>query len=105
MPTPRIRFVWDPEVNDLVEVSNTTSSGETLPYIQTDITPFKSPIDGTVIESRSQLRRHMAKHKVIPLDELKGMKRPDRSAEYKKERIRALSDAFEHNRNLARSRS
>jgi hypothetical protein len=34
------------------------------PYVVSDITPFKSPIDGTIISSRSQIGEHEKKHNV-----------------------------------------
>lgn len=38
-----------------------------------DIEPFVSPIDGTVINSRSQMREHCKVHDVVPTSELKGL--------------------------------
>jgi hypothetical protein len=38
-------------------------------FVQGEITPFRSMIDGTLIESRAQLREHMLKHNSVPYDE------------------------------------
>lgn len=41
--------------------------------IQPDIEPFVSPIDGSVIGSRSKLREHCRIHDVVPTRELEGL--------------------------------
>jgi hypothetical protein len=46
------------------------------PTIIRDIEPFISPIDRTVVSSRSGIRDHCARHNVVQTDELKGMKPP-----------------------------
>ncbi len=43
----------------------------TGPFVMPDIAPFVSPIDYSVISSRSQLRDHERKHKVRQCGELK----------------------------------
>ena len=57
------KFVVDPETGGWIE-AHLYAAPDTcdLPAIQGDIEPFKSPIDGTLITSRSQLRRHHAQH-------------------------------------------
>lgn len=39
----------------------------TAPYVAPDIQPFRSIVDGSVINSRSDRREHMKKHKLIEL--------------------------------------
>lgn len=58
-----------------------TEPGRTVvsngPFIIPDITPFVSPIDRTVVNSRSGIRDHCDRYGVVQTDELKGMKPPD----------------------------
>lgn len=42
----------------------------TVPMMQTDYEPFVSPIDGTVINSRSAHRNHMKQHGVVLYDDI-----------------------------------
>lgn len=35
------------------------------PFVATDIVPYRSPIDGTIVKSRSDHKAHMRKHGVI----------------------------------------
>lgn len=42
----------------------------TAPLVAVDHVPFVSPIDGTVINSKSARREHMIKHGVVPTDEI-----------------------------------
>lgn len=39
----------------------------TAPYVMTDIQPYKSMIDGSMIQSRSQHRTHLKDHGMIEL--------------------------------------
>jgi hypothetical protein len=47
--------------------------GQPAPNFIPDIDSFVSPIDGTVIGSRSQLREHCKRHDVVPTQELAGL--------------------------------
>lgn len=58
------RYIQDPKTGKLVpahEYQRETNDGA---FIQGDIESFVSPIDGSVISDRGQLRRHMAAHGV-----------------------------------------
>ncbi len=66
----RRRYVWDPELKELVEVGATPNAAEHHHFVRGDIQEFKSPINGQVIGSRSKLRAHMKTHRVIPTAEL-----------------------------------
>ena len=57
------RFIQDPETHKLIpaEEYHRRQSND-APLIQGDIEPFQSPIDGTLITTRSQLRAHHAQH-------------------------------------------
>ena len=43
------------------------------PSVLGDISPFRSPIDGRLIASRSALRDHCARHNVVLVADLKGL--------------------------------
>lgn len=65
----------------------------TGPFIIPDVTPFVSPIDRTIVNSRSGIRDHCARYGVVQTDELKGLKPPDNSP--KKHEIReAIIDSM-----------
>ena len=46
---------------------------EYAPTFIPDIQPFRSPVDGTMITSRSSLRNHNKRNGVIQTEELKGL--------------------------------
>lgn len=107
--------MWDPEVGALVEIVNQSFVDPAGPYIQPDIQPYVSTLDGkTVINSRSEHRRYMKTNDLVHLDDFKESHEKARNERYlrknglhpeqKRERIRALSDSFEHLRNQARAR-
>jgi Fic family protein len=103
----RQRYRYDPISKQMVEVSSNYTRLERH-EIQQDITPFVSPIDGTVISSRSNLREHMKRHDVVLADdykehrEAKAKERQSRIAgthpEVRAERIRNISESFERTR-------
>lgn len=68
----RRRYVWSPAANALVEVDTQPpgDSGDHHHFVRGDISDFVSPIDGTRIGSRSDLRQHMRKYGVVPQAEL-----------------------------------
>ena len=57
--------------------------GSNAPAVLPDIEPFVSPIDKTVIGSRSALRAHCKAHDVVPTEELKGLPPRLANPEYK----------------------
>jgi hypothetical protein len=63
-----------------VEIRREGESMREAPAVHDDIQPFRSPIDGSLVTSRSQLRDHMGQHGVVPYDEVKGTKVEDRYA-------------------------
>lgn len=85
-------------------------------FVRGDIPDFVSPIDGSRIGSRSELRKHTKRYGVIPQAEL-CPKEMARKAEQRRQmaagthpsqkaaRIEALRGAFERTRNEARARS
>lgn len=110
----RRRYVWDPELKELVEVPMNRGAEESSAYVWGDIESYKSVVDGTVITDRKQHREHLKRHNMAPTADytetwrkareeraqhLNGTHPKDRAA-----RINALRDAFEHVRNQQRSR-
>lgn len=85
-------------------------------FVRGDIPDFVSPIDGSRIGSRSDLRRHTKRYGVVPVSEV-CPKEMARKAEQRRQmregvhpsqkaaRIEALRGAFERTRDEARSRS
>ena len=65
----RRTFRYDPVSKTFVEVTRGCVSDAT--FIQPDIEPFVSPVDGTVIGSRSQLRDYMGERGLVHYDEVK----------------------------------
>lgn len=100
----RRKYVYDEEAKQMVEVE-TRDTRKISHYIQADIVPFKSPIDGKVIGSRSQLREHMHKHDVVDRRdyvELRKAKEAERTArlngthpEVRAERRQQINESFE----------
>lgn len=69
----RATYVW--RNGELVEkhLAAPLDSGDGAPSFIPDIQPFVSPIDGTVISSRTQYRDHCKRHDVVPTAELAGL--------------------------------
>lgn len=94
---------WVQTADGLVEVFRDRSAS-VAPNICKDIEPFKSPIDGTIVNTRAQLMAHNQRHGVTnDLDSLKEKTRlhlenqqgHGKSAASKKERINALVEAYD----------
>jgi hypothetical protein len=60
----RRTWVQDPKTGKLVPKEEYVRESRTSAYIQGDIDAFISPIDGSTIDDRGKLRRHMAEHGV-----------------------------------------
>lgn len=60
----RKTWVQDPETGKLIPREEYCAHKDGYPAIQGDIEPFVSPVDGSVISSRSRLRAHNARHGV-----------------------------------------
>lgn len=69
----RATYVW--RNGELVEkhLAAPIDSESNVPGFIPDIQPFVSPIDGTVINSRTQYRDHCKRHDVVPTAELAGL--------------------------------
>ena len=97
----RRRYVQDRETGKLVEVPLYRSSGH---FIQGEITPFRSPVDGSMINSRKELEAHNRKHNVTldTFNEAYALRQKEREAFYSTDkpydterRKHALNFAFE----------
>ena len=108
----RRKYVYNPELGEMSEVG--MSDKYRSHYIQADIEPFVSPVDGTVIKSRNHLRKYMSANNLAHTDDFKetwNRKREDRSkflngARDRKsieQRISSLKDSFERVRDRERA--
>lgn len=100
-------YRYDPELKKCVEVRRAV--GSRVHIIQPDITPFVSPVDGSVINSRRDLEEHNRRNNVTNAADFKehweksAKKREafyqGKSEEDRKARIEALVHAYDkHNR-------
>lgn len=104
----RRKFVYDPETKGMVEVE-TRDTRRVSHFIQADIAPFASPIDGTVIGSRKKLREHMLKHDVVDrrdyvehrkkMEADRNLRVSGKHPEIVAQRRQQINDAFERTRN------
>lgn len=102
-------YKYDAASGKMVEVWNNGYKLQGSAYIQPDIQPFQSTIDGTIISSRAGLARHMRTHDVVNPDDYKEHRKKmatEREArlngthpEIRADRIRTVSDAYERVRN------
>lgn len=114
-------YRYNPDTKQMELVYDSEASTDPAPdsehhhFVRGDISEFVSPINGAVIGSRSDLRRHMKQHGVIATSELcpkeLAAKAKERSLmaagihpKQKAARIEALRGAIEHVRNTERSR-
>lgn len=70
------------------------------PMVMADLPSFVSPIDGKTYSGRAGMREHCAKHNVVPLDEMKGVKPPDNTKQKRAEVRQAIIDACYRTRSL-----
>lgn len=71
---PRRTFRYNKELDRMVEIDVDPASVFGSHGIQNEIEPFVSPVDGTVIKSRSHLRAYMAEKNLVPYEEAKTQK-------------------------------
>lgn len=96
------RFVYD-GFGNAVEITH--DGYARMHFIQPEITPYRSMLDGTVIDSRSKHNEHLKKngYRVVEPSEVTPdrihdyqTRQPDVSPEKRKELIRAQIDAMPH---------
>jgi hypothetical protein len=100
----RKRFRWSSEKQALVPIEEHRSDDHTM--IMPDIEEFVSPVDGSVISSRSRLREHNRKYGVTNTSDYKEewkKRAQDRADVFtgradRRGRIEALKEAFEKHR-------
>jgi hypothetical protein len=63
---PRRRFRYDPVLERMVEIADPAEVEAA--YVQGDIEPFVSVVDGTLIKSRSHLRDYMGERNLVHYD-------------------------------------
>ena len=68
MPRWRQKFNKETGKHELVPVDDAARKADGI-AVHGDIEPFRSPIDGTVISDRKQLREHCKRHGVVPAAE------------------------------------
>lgn len=69
---PRRRFRYDPALGKLVEIMVDPDSVFGTHAVIGEIEPFVSPVDGTVISSRTQLRQYMAEKGLVNFHDAQG---------------------------------
>jgi hypothetical protein len=63
--------------------------------IHGDISPFVSPVDGSVVSDRAQLREHNKRNNVVNYHEFDAAKQKDTSRESKEESLRTRQAIYE----------
>jgi len=107
------RFIQDRSTGKLVQVTKSLSGKPRAPAIIPDLEPFRSPVDGTLIGSKSTLRKHQDAHNVRQHQEYgenngaahfqrQERARMDRvngnTREQKTERLNAVRHALDHHK-------
>ncbi len=64
----RKRYIQDPETGKLVPASEYRRRGKSHQVME-DIEPFVSPVDGSIISSRKDLREHNRRNNVVQYEE------------------------------------
>jgi hypothetical protein len=93
---------WRQTKEGMVEVIREAPSASSTPSIHGDIEPFKSPIDGTIVNTRAQLTAHNTRHGVSnDLDSLRAQtqkylaSRGQEQKNSKQERINTLIEMYD----------
>lgn len=103
----RRTYVLNHETGKFEEVARDRAAAVAGPYVHGDFKPVVSPVTGLPITDRGALRRHLKAHNLAPYDDMKGVAARARKAREdiaKRERIRAVADAYEHTRNQERAK-
>lgn len=74
----------DPATNEPMEIPQRT--GVVMPMVRSDIQPYKSPIDGRLITSRSERREDLTRNGCVPYEPIgktpKGLTNPKFAAKH-----------------------
>lgn len=105
----RTRYIQDRKTGKLIPAAQYRPAAQEAPGIMKPLEPFVSPVDGTTITDRAQLRAHNKRHNVTDSrdygpnwfdrkrDELE-QKRQNLDPASKMDRIEALKHAVDHHR-------
>jgi hypothetical protein len=63
----RQRYIQDPVTHKLIPADEWHQTEVNAPMVMSDIKPYKSMIDGKMIESRSVHRAHLKQHNMIEI--------------------------------------
>lgn len=65
---PRQRYIQDPKTHKLIPAEEWYQRQDVdAPMVMGDIKPYKSMVDGSMIESRSSHREHLRKHQLVEI--------------------------------------
>ncbi|MCS7084462.1 MAG: hypothetical protein NZ534_00080 [Bacteroidia bacterium] len=111
----RRRYVWSEKERRLVEVSPFERAEQLAFEVMRDIEPYVSPVDGSYIDTRKKHNAHMKRYGLVRYDDfsqeelerrvkerVKRMQGLDEQS--RRERIQALSDAYEYHRDQLRAK-
>ena len=102
----RRKFVYDPDIGDLVEVGENAPASPVAPAVFGDLKPVAMP-GGPVITDRGKYRRYLKQNDLVPYEDARGVAERVRREKARVEaqtRKRAVIDAYEHTRNQERAR-
>jgi hypothetical protein len=88
---PRQRYIQDPKTHKLIPAEEWYQRQDVdAPMVMGDIKPYKSMVDGSMIESRSSHREHLRKHQLVEIgNETEAMmKSARREPKYDREGLR-----------------
>ena len=63
------RWIQHPITHELIPAEEYVRPSSGGHYIQNDIEPFISPVDGTVVSSRREMKEHNKRNNVVPAQE------------------------------------
>lgn len=96
------RWIQDPVTHELIPAEQYRRKVDDRAFIRGDIEPFVSPIDGSVITSRSTLREHNRRHGVADMREW-GDRWYEKKAKERREAITGKADRAERIETLKRT--
>ncbi len=99
----RRTYVYNPETREMEEVVYDTAPSVDAPAVHGDFKPVQ--IGGVTIADRGHLRRYLKANDLAPYDpSVPKRAREAKARAIKQDRVRALCDAYEHERNQKRAK-
>lgn len=84
-----MRWIQDPVTLELIPADEWMGPSESkTAYVVEDIKPYRSPLDGSIVSSRSQHRAHMKAHGVIEVGNEKLTRPATKKPEVNREQLR-----------------